>query len=187
MIPGKIVLSILFSLILFGCKNQTHNQVIKERIKSKILKERITELIPLLKRDERHPEEISIGILTGLNSIYTTIYSMDCDEGEYYKFDFKLNEYNIPIYLNSESYKPERFFNLNDLTIISNRFEDTGFYCDDYFYVWSRISSLNEDFKIEKTVISENNDPNEIIYKDEDKVFFRNNIKVILEEPENEL
>lgn len=186
MIPGKTILPILLSFFLFGCKIHTRNQPIKEIIKSEILKERINELILLLKRDERHPEEISISILTGLNSIYTAIYSMDCDGGEYYKFDFELNEYNIPIYLNSESYKPERFFNLNDLTIISNRFEDTGYYCDDYFYVWSRISSLNEDFKIEKTVTSENHDLNEIIYKDEDKVFFRNNIKVITEEPEKE-
>ncbi|MFA7469661.1 MAG: hypothetical protein WCY63_03685 [Weeksellaceae bacterium] len=156
-------------------------------IKSEVLKNKIVESIPLLKRDERWPMNISIRVLTSKNNIYLNVLAMDCDEGEYYKFYEGFNGEFIPVYIDQNSYKPERFFDLKNLSVTSNKFEDTGFYCDDYFFVQSRISVLEDDFTIEKTITSENFNPKEIIYTKEDTELLKGIIKVEIPEPKKKL
>lgn len=182
------ILIIIFSFSNFECGNTyVPDSNDFTRIKSETLKEQIIELIPMLKRDERHPNDISIRVLISKNNIYLDVLAMDCDVGEYYKFYEGFNSEFIPVYIDKKSYKPERFFDLKDLSVISNKFEDTDYYCDDYFFVQSRIKAQKNNFIIEKIITSENYDPKDRIFTEEDIKFLNGMVRVVIPEPEEKL
>lgn len=178
----------IFCLVLMflcvGCFSSKSSIQQDSRFKSAELKQEISYLIPLLKRTQTSPEEISIRILITPEFIYPQILSMNCKTGEYYFFEENFDERLIPMYINAVSHEPERFFDLNDLNLRQN-LDDPDYYCDDYLSLWARYST-SDGLELEKVLTFYKN-PKQRIFSDQDTVFLSPYIRKVIPEPEGKI
>ena len=179
----------IFCLVLMflcvGCFSSKSSIQQDSRFKSAELKQEISYLIPLLKRSQTSPDEISIRILITPEFIYPQILSMNCKTGEYYFFEENFDGCLIPMYINAVSHESERFFDLNDLKLNQNLDDTSDYYCDDYLSLWARYST-SDGLELEK-VLTYYKNPKERILSDQDTVFLSPYIRKVIPEPEEKI
>lgn len=178
-----IICSVL-AFFFVGCFSSQSSIQQNSRFKSDELKQEISYLIPLLKRSQISPDDISIRILVTPEFIYPQILSMNCKTGEYYFFEENFDGRLIPVYINAVSHEPQRFFDLNDINLRQN-LDDPDYYCDDYLSLWARYST-SDGLELEKVLTFYKN-PKQRIFSDQDTVFLSPYIRKVIPEPEEKI
>ena len=98
------IICLVLAFFFVGCFSSQSSIQQNSRFKSDELKQEISYLIPLLKRSQTTPDDISIRILITPEFIYPQILSMNCNTGEYYFFEENFDERIIPMYINAVSH-----------------------------------------------------------------------------------
>lgn len=179
------ILCLVLVFFFVGCFPSKSLIQQNSRFKSEEFKQQISYLIPLLKRSQISPDDISIRILVTPEFIYPQILSMNCKTGEYYFFEESFDGRTIPMYINAASHEPDRYFDLNNLNLSQNLDNAPDYYCDDYLSLWARYSTA-DGLDLEKILTFYKN-PNERIFSDQDTVFLSPYIRKVIPEPEEKI
>lgn len=178
----------IFCLVLMflcvGCFSSKSSIQQDSRFKSAELKQEISYLIPLLKRSQTSPDEISIRILITPEFIYPQILSMNCKTGEYYFFEENFDGCLIPMYINAVSHEPKRYFDLKDAKLIER--DNEAQICDDWYWVKGKYKVVNDELKLIKiSSFYDNSYSRKSFYDKEDSIFLHQT-EVLMVEPSPE-
>src|SRR5690606_11313453 len=183
----SIPLFILFGFLLFGCNSKEKSISEKEeeptsRILNQELKEILPELIAVqnqIYKNNSH-QNLNISFLSTENYFYTYITELDCERfSSNYLFEEKINNYDVRFYVNSKSYKPERFFDLKKVNVIPG-IEIPTMICDDFYFITAKFLIGKNQLKLESINTIYNNELE--FYDKSDSLFLRKN-KILVEEP----
>jgi hypothetical protein len=127
-----------------------------------------------------HPENFSATFFTTENHIYVTLMNINCAVPPYYQFQQKIDSILLPIYINGNSVKPERFFDLSDLNV--TKLQDDFFYCDDYYAVNARLDVKQNKIQLEKMIKPDDKFDSTYI-AEQDSIHFKFKVKMIEPKP----
>lgn len=113
---------------------------------------------------------MNISFLTTENHVYVHVSKLDCEKYlPYYFFDEKMDSNFVRIYIFSDSFQPERYFDLTNLTKQTEQFQFT--ICDDFYFLSARLLVVGENLRFEE--INTMYDNQEKYYADEDYSFLK--------------
>lgn len=171
-------------------KAQNREQKITSRIKSSELKKIIPHLIHIQKtlfedemRDKNYSSDALLAIVFSTqNHLYVRFTVIDCNSNSFYSFQEKFQNNYLNFMINSNSIKPERFFDLQNLKMIPRSLEN-GVYCHDWYWVESKFKLINNDLKLERISTFYDSSYPEGFFDHSDSIYLIKN-QILIEEPE---
>lgn len=151
-------------------------EIINTENPSRIINNELKEILPeLIKLQEKTYKEdrlndLNISFLTTENHVYVHVSKLDCEKYlPYYFFDEKMDSNFVRLYIFSDSFQPERYFDLTNLTKQTEQFQFT--ICDDFYFLSARLLVVGENLRFEE--INTMYDNQEKYYADEDYSFLK--------------
>lgn len=181
-------------LMIISCnsfiKNEKQLGDNTSRILNQDLKENLSYLIQLRKLtgtglDRDNNATPYIQVLTTKEFLYAHISIMDCINSSFYPFEQKLGEIDHQIFVDENSFEPERYFDLKDLKIVSRSWEDVMI-CEDWYWLKAKYKRMGNKLKLEKVSTILDNDYSDDSFYDKSDSAFLHKLEVLMVEPEPE-
>jgi len=184
----------IFSILFLSCNSKENSISGKEkpqtsRILNKELKNTLPELIQL--QNQTFDEEWTRGnfgpchlyarVLTTENFIYLNLTFNDCGFNGFYPFQEKMGNHIIDFFVDSKSFEPERYFDLQNLT----KTQDVGVQiCEDWYFLKAKFQVFNGKLKLTKISTFFDNSYSEDKFYDKEDSAFLHKVEVLMVEPE---
>lgn len=184
---------ILF-LVILSCRNQQEEIIVKEQIKSRIKNDDLKKIIPHLLEIHKQTFEdnpyyennfhdpVFVRFITSENYVYAHLSWMDCTHTSLYSFVEELDSMKVQIFVERNSYQPERYFNLSSLNAIS---EKKSQICEDWYFIACKFKNYNGKLILEKVSTFFDNSYENNFFDKSDSIFL-NEIGILIPEPELE-
>ena len=185
--------NVIFSILFLSClSNEKANSEKEEKPISRILNQELMEILPELIniQNKTFDDEITnrnydnkhlfARFLTTENYVYLNLTFIDCGFTGFYPFQEKLGKHTLDVLIDSKGYKPERYFDLENL----NKIPDPGpQICDDWYFVKAKFELIEDKLTLIKISTFFDNDYSDDFYEKSDSAYLHK-IEVLMVEPE---
>lgn len=188
------ILFFSLSFIIISCNSFIKNEKQLEDNPSRILNQDLKETLPYLIQlrkstgkgfDRDNTANPYIQILSTKEFLYVHISTMDCVNTSFYPFAEKLGKTSHPIFVDENSFEPERYFNLKDLKI-DLRSQDDFMICHDWYWLKAKYKRIGNKLKLERISTILDNGYSTSSFYDKSDMAFLNKIEVLMVEPKPE-
>lgn len=183
---------LILLLIILSCENKQQEITPKHETKSRIKNEDLKNIIPHLlnihqltfkdnpyyKNTSHNP--IFVKFLSTEHHLYAHLSWMDCSYTSLYSFVEEIDSNDIRIFVEQKSYKPERYFDLNDLEMFPEKGPQI---CEDWYFIACKFQHYKGKFILEKVSTFFDNSYEHNFFDKSDSAFL-NEIGILISEPE---